>query len=288
MVPRVEIVEKGLTQDVRDSLLFYKERIQETSSEPVKQLLMLCLLSVVNDVSLTKKDGGFLRIVPNKPIPDIKNVFRKKINKAVNDLAQHKLIAPSKTRKSRVTVGDSRKLEMPEESISLVVTSPPYLIKTDYTRIYSLELCLGFVKSFHELRKIRYNSIRSNVEARHPKIDVSVPESLSSNLEELVERPLTNPRHPQMIAGYFEDMYLSLKELARVTEHNGRICYVVRNSRFSGIHFQTDLYCSEMGESLGLTVDKVLVPLLRGTSAQQAKTYGEIPLRESIIIFRKD
>jgi ubiquinone/menaquinone biosynthesis C-methylase UbiE len=90
-----------------------------------------------------------------------------------------------------------------------------------------------------------------------------------------------------MILGYFEDMYLSLKELYRVTKKGGHVCYVVRNSRFSGSHFETDCYCADIGEQLGFNVKEILVPLLRGTSSQQGKKYGEFPLRESVVVFQK-
>jgi hypothetical protein len=53
------------------------------------------------------------------------------------------------------------------------------------------------------------------------------------------------------------------------------------------LHFETDCYCADIGKQLGFKVEKILVPLLRGTSSQQGKKYGELPLRESIVVFQK-
>lgn len=285
--PKVRIIEKAFTEDVGDLLLFFKDKIREVEAEPVRQLLLLCLLSIIDKVSFTKKDGGFLRLVPEKHIQSPDRAFWNAIKDAVNDVAQKKLNVHDGKTNASVTLGDARKLAVKSESVSMVVTSPPYLNKTDYTRIYSLELCFAFVRSFDDLKRIRYNSIRSNVEARYDDSRIPLPGSLLSRLDDLKERQLTNPRHPEMIEGYFEDMYLALKELARVVKHDGVICFVVQNSRFSGIHFETDLYCAEIAKELGLDTEEILVALIRGTSPQQARKYGEIPLRESILVFRK-
>jgi len=41
----------------------------------------------------------------------------------------------------------------------------PALNRYDYSRIYSLELCLGFVETFEQLKAVRHSLLRSHIES---------------------------------------------------------------------------------------------------------------------------
>ena len=90
-----------------------------------------------------------------------------------------------------------------------------------------------------------------------------------------------------MIKGYFSDLQYCLKEYYRLLRDEGSIALVVGNSRFSGIHIEVDAILGEIGESLNFDVKEIIVAKLRGSSPQQITNYGEIPLRESILILKK-
>lgn len=289
--PDVKIVNLAFTKEQQKEILVYKERILNLKAESSRDFLFLSLLSVIGEISKTKKDGGFLRIQKDIPNKSLNNILRKKTLKMVKEIEQQKLEHTQKIYNNNYKIfqGDSRDLNfIQKNSVDLVITSPPYLNKTDYTRIYSLELCLGFIQTFDELRTIRYNSFHSHVEAKNIRNQVvTLPDSLIRNLEELNRRPLTNPSHPEMIIGYFNDVHLTFKELYRVMKDNSKIFFVVWNSRFSGITFEVDSICGEIAEKVGFSVDKILVARNKGGSAQQNSLYGEKPLRESVVVLSK-
>jgi DNA modification methylase len=287
--PKAWIVPRALNEKVRKELLFYKERVDTIQDDPIKNLLLLCLLNVVDKVSYTKKDGGFLRIVTDKRIPDTRQALRDEIERIVGETTQTKLSGSPVTGMSQVIIGDARSLSIGDESIDFVVTSPPYLNKTDYTRLFSLELYLAFCKTFEELRKIRHCSIRSHVEAKpiHSRTKVELPSLLLTQLEELGRRPLNNPLTPYMVKGYFEDMYCAISELYRVSKAGAIATYVVWNSSFAGVEFPVDLICSEIAAGLGFQVREILVASMKGVSAQHVLNHGETALRHSIIVLQK-
>ena len=290
--PDVQIVQRGFQKQIADDLLFWKEQIMKIESCALRNLTLLCLLNTLTDVSNTRKDGGFLRLVVDKEPISVKTALLLEMDKIIESLERMSTELPlyqiDEIPKGYVEVGDARSLDLDKDTVDLTITSPPYLNKTDYTRIYSLELCLSFVSSFEELKNIRYNSVRSHVEAKYTnEISFELPEKLEQALAELKNRKLSNPKHPDMVRGYFVDMAITLKELYRVSRRGATIVFVVWNSRFSGVVFEVDTLIAAIGESMGFHLEKIFVARLTGTSIQQAKKYGDAPLRESVILLRK-
>ena len=91
-----------------------------------------------------------------------------------------------------------------------------------------------------------------------------------------------------MIKGYFEDMNLVIKNLATNVEKNALIALVVANARFEGEMVPTDLLLSELAEDHGLSTEAVWITRYKGNSSQQMAKYGRVPVRESIVFWRKN
>ena len=73
--PDVKIVDRAFPKDVQQDILFYKEEIRKFDN-PTRDFLMLGLLSILEEVSFTSKDGQFLRLV-EKRIPKVKDALRR-------------------------------------------------------------------------------------------------------------------------------------------------------------------------------------------------------------------
>ena len=70
-------------------------------------------------------------------------------------------------------LGDVRKgiEEVPDNSLDLIITSPPYLNSRDYTDIYMLELkVLELVNSHEDLRNLRKSTLRSHVQVKYSEL----------------------------------------------------------------------------------------------------------------------
>lgn len=68
-----------------------------------------------------------------------------------------------------VYLGDTRDLSDIKfrKKPTIIITSPPYANRYDYTRTYSLDLCFHFVKNFEELKAIRFGILRSHIESKN-------------------------------------------------------------------------------------------------------------------------
>lgn len=287
--PKVAIIDKAFPKRVQDEILFYKECISEIE-KPLQDFLMLGLISILEQVSYTSKDGQFLRIV-KRNIPSVKKTLRQQLTKMLDDLyqQQHLLFKGGKS-KVEILEGDAREPDLPKKywgEIGAVITSPPYLNRYDYSRTYSLELCTLFVDQFSDLRNIRHSLLRSHIESReHSGKEISLP-ALDEILKNLKIKNLNNNRIPIMIKGYFEDMNLVIKQLVNYLRPGGLIALVVANARFEGELVPTDLILSELAENQGLKTESIWVTRYKGNSSQQMGRYGRIPVRESIVFWRK-
>ncbi len=287
--PEVKIVNLAFPKEVQQDILFYKEEVLKFDP-PVRDFLMLGLLSILEQVSFTSKDGQFLRLVERR-IPPVKDALRRQLTLMISDLGyqQQALFKSGKT-KVEVFKGDARELCLPERywgKVAAVITSPPYLNRYDYSRTYSLELCVLSVETFRDLRNIRHSLLRSHIESReHQGKRITLP-ALDEILLALSHKPLNNERIPVMVKGYFEDMNLVIKNLAMYLKPGGSVALVVANAQFEGESVPTDLMLSELAETHGFDTDKIWITRYKGNSSQQMAKFGRRPVRETIVFWRK-
>lgn len=284
----------------------------------VRTVLQLALLSVLESVSYTRKDGQYLRWDDrsgrkagkksfNKgPIPAFGRAVTQKVEEILVDLLAAALVPPA------LPAGQISLLEgsclnvlptLPDQSYGVILTSPPYCNRYDYTRTYALELAaLGLTEI--EMTALRQEMVSSTVENREKDLAALNPkweqalgaaehsELLQSILAYLVAEKdagrLNNAGIPRMVRGYFYEMACVISECARLLTPGGRVLMVNDNVRYAGASVSVDLILSAIAESLGFEVEAILVlPNSKGNSSQQMSVYGREQLRKCVYVWRK-
>jgi hypothetical protein len=87
---------------------------------------------------------------------------------------------------------------------------------------------------------------------------------------------------PSIIKGYFDDMYLALREQFRILRPGGFLTYVVANSRHANLPIATDVILGEIARNIGFQPVELGVLKKRNGRTKQ-KNY----LRESAVIMQK-
>jgi len=281
-----ELLIKFFREDILDDILFIRKWINDKDDEQIKYFFLTALLSILEDVSYTRKAGGFLRVLKGKKIPDIKSVYLSKLYKMAKDL---EFINNLPETEAKAIEGDARKTAFETESFSAVITSPPYPNRHDYTRVYFLELITGFIDTQKELKNLRYSSVRSHVEARRKFMveDYNPPNELNVVLQRLEKRFLPNRQIIKMLEGYFEDMHLVLKEIRRLLRPDGKVAFIVGDVRYGGIKVPVSDILINLGNNIGLEFKEKITARMRGNSPQQMKKYGRDPTEESILIWKR-
>lgn len=258
-----------------------------------RDVFLLMFFSILEECSYTSKDGQFLRIKRDKKIENPLKAMGRKVIQVEEDVRRAKMFYPKFQPREdlipEVYLADTRDLsEVPfRKKPTIIITSPPYVNRYDYTRSYSLELCFHFVRNFEELKAIRFSILRSHIESKVSKDEKPPHPAVEEVVEALKGKKLNNPRIPQMITAYFVDMERVIREWSRVLDSGARVAMVVDNVRFEGEMVPVDLILSEMAEDAGFSVREIIVARYKGNSAQQMKKYGKVPVRESIVVWER-
>lgn len=246
----------------------------------------LALLAQIPKFSNAVPTGGWLSWRANRrPAGRLPNDLAETVRLMLADVEG----APGPTKnKWRAQLADARRLPIKDGTCSAVVTSPPYPNRHDYTRVFGIELMFGFL-DWDGTRHLRYQTLHSHPEAkpdRPPSDGYEEPVFVTRAIREVTKHE-ERERIVAMLHGYFLDLFLSLKEVARALKPGGRAAFVLGNAQYDGVPIEVDKATARIGEQAGLACTEIRVVRERGNSAQQMKVHGRNPSRESVIIFRK-
>jgi SAM-dependent methyltransferase len=257
-LPRERYITKVFSRYTLEDAIFYRSKILEVEDEKIRDFLLLALVDSAMKASYTMKDGAMIRI-DKRGKPPLKKFFKYKIKKMFKDLRNTSL----KPVETRVELGDARRLNMEDESIDAVITSPPYLNKIEYTKIYNIETSLFFDPPETELRSY----VGSRVE------DINVGDiGLDENL-------------PVSAKVYFKDMHSVLSEMHRVCKESAKIAIVIGGGCYPDRAIESDRITAELAERIGFSVNDILVA--RNSWCTRARTIKVGQIRESIILLEK-
>lgn len=338
--PEISITKDGYPKETSRELAFYKEYFQNAPySDVAKTLIELCTLNSLERISYSAKDGQYLRwdyrcpkIVEaaeararagRKPfvvkldkgiLPTFKETLTEELTSVIEDIKYLQKNKPISLDARCNYIEGSALYELPKienNTVSAVISSPPYCNRYDYTRTYAMELAyLG--ASEDEVRQLRQDLLSCTVENR-PKIKIlkdfynhigqqerfdNIINIASNNdaLQEIndalcrrnLDGEINNKGVLKMVDGYFTELTFLFAELFRVCKPGAHIAFVNDNVRYAGEVIPVDYLTTNLAEQVGFTPIKIYtLKQQKGNSSQQMKKYGRIALRKSITIWRK-
>jgi DNA modification methylase len=156
---------------------------------------------------------------------------------------------------ARQVAQDVRALKGIPGRVSLVVTSPPYLNGTNYSRNTKLELlALRYLDSEGDLARLRDGSISAGINyvcGRRPD-PIAIPsvEAVASE----VEKVAYDQRIPALVRNYFSDMQIALRRVREVVDAGVPFYLDIGDSKFCGVHIPTDQLLAEIAFNVGWRV----------------------------------
>lgn len=249
---------------VFDRVQQLRRSISKVSQPDIRRLLLVLLGSilvsvsnvVVNGKGRRYRGGWTTRTVSTQHVDDF---FAAAVRLAAHDFAEfgHAIRAtPS------IICGDARQLLARRVApVDVAIFSPPYPNSFDYTDVYNLELwMLGYLRSSHNNLALRKQTLRSHVQvgwtASRSQLTRGQPQSLKSTLARL-ERSraeLWNPRLVSMVAHYFDDLTVVLRQLRRRVRSGGTAIAVVGDSCYAGVSVDTATILGDIAESEGFRI----------------------------------
>lgn len=186
----------------------------------------------------------------------------------------------------KVISNDCRKLSnLRDESIDLILTSPPYAGAQKYIRASSLNLYwLGYT-NLNELD--RENIGRENYKKDEYKV---LKKTGIKGADYLLQKIFDiNPLRAYIAANYLIEMTAALQESARVLKKNGHLILIASNNMVCGFNFNTQEYLKDILLQLGFTIVCEMVDDIKsyGLMTKRNKTASIITC-EHILIFKKN
>lgn len=279
-----------------------KKAISKIENILYQDLYTIALANILIDVSNLYRNGKCLSYKKNWKDnqiteEDVYNSFFNIINDVfivdisiLHDNSNNSVVDNSE----KIYLGDCRDLiskYIEDESIDIVITSPPYLNSRDYTDSYMLELkTLGFVSTHKDIKELRKHTLRSHVQLKWGVDESKQNPLLKSILDELEEKTkneqMWNNGIENMIIAYFEDIEKILSDLFKKLKNNGIVYYNVSNSAYYNVLINTLEITANIAEVIGFTIVEIRKARYIKCSPQQQKTIGK--LLEGIIVMKKE
>ncbi|WP_224992129.1 hypothetical protein [Acinetobacter pittii] len=181
----------------------------------------------------------------------------------------------------------NRLIQMPDNSIPLVITSPPYGSAQKYIRSTSLSLNWLKFASPKELRTLEEKSIGREhlIRAAFQAEEGNLPIEYIDLIKKIAMKNETRARITQK---YLIEMAQVVKELARVTAHKGRVIFVLGNNQVCGETLRNDKFIIECFQKYQLKLKLVLIDDIksRGLMTKRNRT-ASIISRETVLVFEK-
>lgn len=153
-----------------------------------------------------------------------------------------------------IVTGDARDLPVEDQSVDLIVTSPPYCTRLDYPVSTSFELAALGIANDTGLRQLRYSAMGTPLVRKEARIAPSWPPSVRHLLTAIERHPSKNSAtyYLQTYKQYFCDAHASLAELRRVLRDGARAVMVLQTSFYKEISIPLpDLYV-DVASTVGL------------------------------------
>lgn len=275
-----------------------RQVIETISDEIYKELFMVALASILLDVSNLYRNGKCLSYKKNwtERVVGEKDVFKRFDEKVLGELRVD--ISNSKSdsvvnNKARLYNEDCRigiEREIADNSIDLVITSPPYLNSRDYTDTYMLELkTLGFTKDCDAIRELREKTLRSHVQIKWADESTISNKKLQKTMQELQQASENteawNESILDMIRLYFVDMQRIFNVLYKKMKVGGKIYFNVSNSAYFNVLIDTLEICASIAEDEGFKVVEIRDARKLKTSPQQKDKVEK--LLEGVILLER-
>ncbi len=260
-LPSDKYFKRAFSKWALEDIIFYRNKIFELEDEQTRNYMLLALIDAATKASWTVKDGALVKI-DKRHKPPVRPLFQQKIRRMLRELRP----AGLKPVPAVIELGDARDMKLGEESVDAVITSPPYLNKIEYTKIYKLELSLFFEEPITKLRAY----IGGTAEADIAKLGLTL-----TDFDQL----------PPVAQTYFYDLALSLREMHRVCKSGANVAIVIGGGCFPDRVVDTDTAVAELAGQIGFDVKKILVA--RTSCCTRAATVKVGQMRESVILLKK-
>jgi len=185
------------------------------------------------------------------------------------------------------SLNGNRNKPLADESVQLIITSPPYPGAQKYIR--SCSLSLGWLQLCRtaELRACKARII-GREELSNAERSSVLPTKIAGAEKRLAAIHARNPIRAKIAATYLHDMRVAIHEMYRVLKPGGHAVIVAANNRVAGMEFRTVDYLQAIAGECGLFLTACFIDAIRSRGLMTKRNHtASVITREWILVFSK-
>jgi len=280
---------------VAHELVTLKNAILKTKNKDVRDFLLVCFSSTIRRVSnadpklVLPKISKFMRIKEqNGRQIDVFGTFRKIVNEQAKNIIEFSHLTLPKV-SVKIIGNDARNIKLDNNSVSVAVTSPPYLNAHDYVRAHKLEMYwLDLIKNSRSL--IELDKTYVGTEKVYADEYSNTPLTDIQELDKKIDKiKLLDKKRAYVVAKFFNDMKKNFDEIYRVLEDRRHYVMFVGNNVVRKVEIPTHKYMMQLAEKSGFKTElHFSSPLIKRLEIQNGRSeHGGFIEHDWILVFRK-
>jgi DNA modification methylase len=251
-IPRFFNIDYWFAPQIQRSLVLLRDAILEIADYPTREFFLVAFSHTVRECSYTRKGEFKLYRIPleqqHNHQPDALAVFLAKAEANIAGMVRFASEVKLATWVQVFQADTRQRQPIPDESVDIVVTSPPYGDShTTVAYVQSSRLSLQWLGlSDDEAKSIDARALGGKDISDSKRIYQS--RSLEDALSQITPR---DKRRSRQVFAFYDDFALCLKEITRVCRRGARACFVVGNRTVRGVKIPTDTILVEMAQCFG-------------------------------------
>ncbi|MCQ9206867.1 MAG: hypothetical protein NG740_03185 [Omnitrophica bacterium] len=228
--------------------------IRQEKNSIIQNFYLCCFSNILKNCSIWYSKSI-------KPMRDLEKkieqplvVFKRHLNYMTKMNEQYFRLLNSKGNifeNCKVLKGDARNLNLKNNSIDLIITSPPYVTSYEYADLHQLStLWFGYTD---DLTKIKKSFIGTSSRLRSRK-------NISSEMANQTVKAFLKKQKKlaKSIGNYYVDLEKCFREIHRILRTNKYLCLILGDTEYSKIKVPNTKVSIQIMQSIGFTVESVI------------------------------
>jgi len=269
--PEHERIDYWFKPEEKRKLAFLFSEISKIKDKDIRDFFYCGFSNILKNCSIwLQKSNKPTRDLKKKPI-DPFIAFSRQVKKMLRGNADFFNLLQKKgylKTYCEVYCTDARKIPAKANSVTLIVTSPPYVTSYEYADLHQLTaLWFEYTKNLSDFRKRFIGTSYHN----RKKL------TLNSEIAERIKEDLLKKHRKtaEEVATYFSEMNQVFEEMKRMLKKGGRTCVVIGNTSLKGVEILNAEVFVEQLQNLGFKVDDIIkreIPSKNLPSTRDKKT----------------
>lgn len=189
----------------------------------------------------------------NKKQQDPIKTFKRQINSMIRgNLELYSLTERKLIKENKIVLSDARKIPTGDNSVKMIVTSPPYVTSYEYADLHQLTaLWLEYTDNLNKFREGFIGSVhKQDIDHNGIKSQLAI-----KTIEELYK---ISKKEALGTKNYFLEMQECFQEMQRILKPKGKACIVIGNTRLKGVEILNAEIFVEIMNNLGFKTNKII------------------------------